>query len=107
MFRFAKQNRESFDLDYSGIVCAFDSGGDLIAICCGVDKIFVDIFNKVGIEHEIKDDGIGDPSNWDDWKIVAHMSEEKQHFLQRLLATAWVALETCEVFVMELGDSEE
>lgn len=92
MFRFAKPDGKSFDLDYCGPVHAFSSGNDLIAICRGEEKIAIEIEDE-----EIEEvDSIGCPEVWFDWEILLKISETREVILQRALATAWCAMTLCE-----------
>lgn len=117
MFRFAKQNGKSFKLGYTGLICAFDSGNDLVAVCVGVSNILEDFMSKVADRQNLKasdlldlqindsdsdpeSQGYGNPSQWDDWKIVMDMKESKSHLLQMALASAWSAASLCERFVV-------
>lgn len=119
MFRFAKPDGSSFNLNYTGPIFAFDSGNDRIALCPGNWRIALSNENSSalkiddpalitwkGTTEEEGDvfEGVGNPSQWDDWEVVMKIDEDQECIMQRALANAWVAFELCESLIFHYSN---
>lgn len=120
MLRFAKPDGNSFNLDYTGPICAFDSGNDRIALCPGDWKVEGQsdearlFFRSVFPHTQILDTdegflikGRGDPAQWDDWEIVINIDDAQKPLLQRALASAWCGISLAERLVVEYSNGED
>jgi hypothetical protein len=92
VFRFSKPDGSPFTLDYTGVIHAYDSGNDLIAICRGMEEI------DLGNDEDDLDtvEVCGSPCDADDWEIVIKMRQGRARALQHALSIAYNALALCE-----------